>query len=300
MNGESTMDNGAAGRKAKIDPNEFPSIGHYAFISRDRTLQDFRASNAKVIADTLGQMNGPYALKLACIAYDANFGSSPRFDAFAVLFKSIDILISALHMTCQRQRTEAFALLRLALETAATGLHICKNHNAFVRYAQMKYKSTAAISFAKGVVPCLGEVWGGLSQTAVHANASAFGPQYFESDDGEGTVGCIDLSFDVRQTRPGQDEMALIFISLGANIILRLAEEALLDKSGDCPGWLHIPGTRHLYFCGTDRRIKKYHEKIAALPLQYQGSGKTAKTKVSNQRSNRNVVAPRGRGSTSG
>lgn len=265
--------NADADREAeRLDPNEFPSIGHYTFISRDRTVKDFRARNTEVISDTLGQMNGPYVLKLACIAYKADFHSSPRFDAFAVLFKSIDILISALHMVCQRQRIEAFALLRLALETAATGLHICKDRSTFKCYAEMKYKSTAAISFAKEVVPCLGEIWGALSALSVHANALAFGPQYVESDDGKGTVGSISLSFDVREAKPGQDEMMLTFIALGANIILRLAEEALLDRSGKFPGWLQVPGTGHLYFCGTDNRIKEYYDKIAALPLQYQDS----------------------------
>ncbi|NQT91592.1 MAG: hypothetical protein HQ559_02440, partial [Lentisphaerae bacterium] len=275
MSDKSTPRTDAAEDEQRIDPNEFPSIQQYAFISRDRTTQDFSASNAEVIADTLAQMNGPYALKLLCIARNADFYSSPRFDAFAVLFKSVDILISALRMVCQRQSIEAFALLRLALETAATGLHICKDENAFERYVQVKYKSTRAISFAKGVVPCLGEIWGALSQVSVHANVLTFGPHYSESADGEGMVRNISLSFDVRHAKPVQDETSLTFIALGASIILRLAEEALLDRSGTFPGWLQVPGTGHLYFCKTDERIKKYYDKMATLPLQYQAREKS-------------------------
>lgn len=253
--------------KTKLD--EAPDISHYVFTARETTSHDFKNKNKDLIEETLSELNALYALKIACIRYGADFYNSPRFDAFSIFIKSLEILVSAFHLACHRQVIEAFALIRLALESGASAFHIVKCENTFTRYCNGDYKSTNSISYAKKVVPIIGEIWGELSQTAVHIHPKSHGPFYQHSDDGEGIVGTIDFQLAEKEETPGQDLAVLTAISLVANIVLRLFEETLLEKSPTYEGWLQFPGTHHSYTCPTDSKIKKFHDNFIKIPDMY-------------------------------
>ena len=265
MSDKSKTDHKEVSSPPGVELDKFLSIEHYALNTRNQSAENFRSINATAIKETLREMSGPHALNMLYITHYGNFTSSRRFDTFAVLLKSVDILISAFHMACQRQQAEACTLLRLALETAATGWDISQNQSAFEDYKQMRYKSTSAVKFAKKVVPSFGELWGAMSRMAVHPNAHASGPRRSLSDDGRYVVSKFELSFDLKLAKPEEDEIVLTLISLCANIVLRLTEEAIMEPSESGPGWFDIPGTKHLYFCDTDGNIEKCYDRITAL-----------------------------------
>jgi len=250
----------------KIPKNEVPDIAYYAFTAREHTAEQFKDKNKDVLEETLSDLNRLYALKIACISYGSDFSKSPKFDAFSIFIKALEILVSALHLATHRQIIEAFALIRLSLESGATAFHIVVCEEAFALYCKGSYKSTHSITHAKEVVPIIGQLWGALSNIAVHINSRAHGPFYQPSDDNEGTIGTIEFPLAGRSEKLGQDLSVLTAISLVSNIILRLFEESLLEKSNQYKGWLQFPGTLHSYTCPTDKIIGQLYDKFIKIP----------------------------------
>lgn len=258
--------------------DELPDIGYYVFEAREKTAGEFRKKNTRLVEETLSELNGLYAVEMACVIYGADISRSPRFDAFSVFVKALEALVSAFHLASHRQVLESLALMRLSLESASSALHICKCQKTFGQYCKATYKSTSAISYAKKVVPIIGELWGALSRIAVHTNFRSHGPFYQPSDDGEGITGNIHVSLAAKEETPGQDKTLLTLISLIANVDLRLFEEALLEKSSMHDGWLQFPGTHHSYTCPTDKKIQKYHEKFVRMPDIYAAEASKSST----------------------
>lgn len=168
-------------KKRPID--ELPEISYYAFDARAKTAAEFRSKNADLVEDTLSELNRLYTAEMMCVIYGADISESPRFDAFALFVRSLEVLVSSLQLASHRQAGESLMLMRLSLESAATAVHICSCEKALAQYCKSTYKSTLAISNAKKIVPIIGELWGSISTIAVHVN-HAYGPFYEPSEDG--------------------------------------------------------------------------------------------------------------------
>jgi hypothetical protein len=110
------------------------SILNYAINLREQTARQFDQTNATRLNQTLGDVNRVIFIKVVALMKGCNIGVGARFDAFALTTKSVDVLVSALHMARQRAVLETFTLLRVALETACTSYHIFKDQDAYTEY----------------------------------------------------------------------------------------------------------------------------------------------------------------------
>ena len=129
-------------------PAELLSIEHYALQVRADTIRDFDVKNASQLQATLSQLRQILVIKLMA-ASEGGISSQAQFQAFSVMKRVLDILVSAIQMARQRGTIETFILLRVALEASSTALHISRDQDAYERYMIGKYDSPKAITFAK-------------------------------------------------------------------------------------------------------------------------------------------------------
>ncbi len=158
---------------------DIPSdILDFAVAAREKTACEFDKANPATLDDTLRNLNGILAFELFAVLNGSKLGTGVRFDVFALSSKSLDVLVSALHMARQRAPLENMALLRVALETACTALHIYKDAEAYNRYRAGKYDSPKAITPAKKYIPHVGALYGAFTKACIHPNQIAFGPRW--------------------------------------------------------------------------------------------------------------------------
>lgn len=206
------------------------NILNYAVNLREQTAREFDQTNATRLNQTLGHINMVITIKVIALMKGCNIGVGARFDAFALTTRSVDVLVSALHMARQRAVLETFTLLRVALEAACTSYHIYKDQDAYTEYLGEKYKSTTSITYMKKEIPFIGKVWGSISNACVHTNRRFFGPEFGQDEDGD-TVPTVSLDFRARSPKAGQDTILLTFISLVAMILLKVLEDFLTEES---------------------------------------------------------------------
>ena len=245
-------------------PTEFFSIEHYALQVREETTRDFDGKNKAEIELTLSQMRKLLVIKLMAMA-ESGVNSEARFEAYSINKQVLDILVSALQMARQRGAIEVLTLLRVALEASCTALQISRNEEALRRYIAGKYKSTNAVTFAKTLLPIVGEIYGALSQAAIHINQVAYGPR-IEEVEGDNLGRSISLDFTIRDGGPIQDSLLLSSISLVALIALKMYELALFDEDDSLKGWFKLSGTSVRYLSNSEELISKYLEEIKAAP----------------------------------
>ena len=161
-----------------------------------------------------------------------------RHHAVALLNNALETLISSLQLLRQAATTQGLALLRISLEADAVAIWITSDNEALSQYARRdgNFKSVRAISFTRKKLPQLPEFWGALSQATIHPNVTVFGPL-------EGPNGSATISFMRRELDPNRDRGALRALSVGAAMLLRAAELALLVDDPGHPGWLRLPGS---------------------------------------------------------
>ena len=150
-------------------------IEHYALQIRNDTIKDFDAKNEIQLQTTLSQLQQLLTIKLVAAA-EGGINTQAQFQAFSVINRILDVLVSAIQMARQRAAIEVLILLRVVLEAGSTALQISCDEEAYQQYMTGKYNSPKAITFAKGLLPVIGEVYGHLSQAAVHINQRAYGP----------------------------------------------------------------------------------------------------------------------------
>jgi len=173
------------------------NILNYAVNLREQTAREFDQTNATRLNQTLGHINMVITIKVIALMKGCNIGVGSRFHAFALTTRSVDVLVSALHMARQRAVLEAFTLLRVALEAACTSYHIYKDQGAYTEYLGEKYKSTTSITYMKKEIPFIGKVWGSISNACVHTNRRFFGPEFAQDEDGD-TVPTVSLDLRAR------------------------------------------------------------------------------------------------------
>jgi hypothetical protein len=243
---------------------ELLSIEHYALQVREDTTKDFDVKNADQLKTTLSQLRQLLAIKLIS-ATEGGINTQSQFQAFSIIKRVLDILVSAIQMARQRGSIETLILLRVALEASSTALHISRDQDAYQQYVTGKYSSPKAISFAKSFVPVIGEVYGHLSKAAIHTNQPAYGPNIEEAENGDLTQTLL-FEFEVRDHLPMQDAILLSFISLVAVIVLKMTELIMLEEDKSIEGWLKLPGTRMKYLSNSDARISRFLEEIRSAP----------------------------------
>ncbi len=237
-------------------------ISQDVFGVREATERDFDDANKHALRETLGEIGRLIYLKLMCIIKGTYLPPGPHLEAFSLFVKSVDVLISALHMVRQRSHIEALALVRISLETASTALHIFKNSEEYEKYLNNKYKSTKAISFSKKHVPIVGELWGALSKLAVHINPIAYGSRQIEDEEGN-LSRAVKLEIESRKVYSEQDQHFLIIIKLVSNIILKIAELLFFKKSEKHEGFLELIGTNMMVGgVKADNLINKYYQQF--------------------------------------
>ena len=146
-----------------VDESE-PKPGHNTvddliFGARDRTTKAFDEENRDGLTDTVGSIGKISSLQVLLVAYGARL-LGRQFDVFALFGTAADTLISALHLARQRANIEVHCLLRSALESSCTALHISQDAKAYESYLQHCYQSTRSITAAKKHIPIVGELWG--------------------------------------------------------------------------------------------------------------------------------------------
>ena len=251
-------------------PSECFSIEHYALQMRNDTIKDFDGKNKDQLKSTLCQLQQLLTIKLVAAA-EGGINTQAQFQAFSVIKRVLDLLVSAVQMARQRAAIEVFILLRIALEAGSTALQISRDEEAYRQYVIGKYNSPKAITFAKSIIPEIGEVYGHLSKAAVHTNRVAYGPLAEQDENGDLTE-TLTFEFILREHLPIQDSILLSFISLIAVIVLKITELVLLKEDDSLKGWFQLPGTRMKYISNSDKRIAKFLDEIKVAP-RMAGSG---------------------------
>ena len=205
---------------------------------REKAATSFDDANEEALTATLGDLE----FVRATLAF-ATLRSEPKdfdrwFHAVALLNRARETLVSSVYLTRHCVPGDAFALLRVAVETAAVAVHITRDPVAFESYVGLsgkKYGASKAITAVRSAIPQLPEVWGSLSQAAIHTNVHAFGPSREASGDR------VNHLFRPK-TDAWQDRQTLRGVSLAAALVFRAAELVLFDKAPNEPGWLELPG----------------------------------------------------------
>lgn len=237
------------------------SIRQYALRAREQTLSDFDDKNKSQLDIALATLQKILVLKLLVVSRGCDFKTMAHYEAFALTKSALDVLVSALHMARQRAVVETITLLRVALECGATALHISHDSDACACYKEGEYHSTKATAFAKKFVPVFGEIWGTLSEMAVHINLIGFGPKMKPGNKGE-LIRKVVLEYGCRKHQPVQDQVALTLISLVATIILKITELILFERSKVYEGALQLVGTQTIYMSNTDAKILEYNQEL--------------------------------------
>ncbi|MGD1020242.1 MAG: hypothetical protein ABSA12_13100 [Verrucomicrobiia bacterium] len=258
------------------------SIRQYTFGAREATTRDFDEKNRAQLDLTLAELQKILAIKVLVVFKGCDIGTMARYDAFALTKSALDVLVSSVHTARQRAGVETGSLLRIALECGATAVHISQDSDAYERYKNGDYKSTRAISFTKTLIPVLGEIWGAFSEVAVHANVRGFGPK-LEPDEKGYLARSIILEYASRKWQPAQDQALLTMISLVvAEIVLKMTELIVLEKSPSHEKWLRLVGTQMEYTSNTDDQITKYYEELRSYSRKHastlQASGDSQST----------------------
>lgn len=207
---------------------------------RDITAALFDDANEDALSVTLGDIEFVKTTLTIAVLKSEPTEFDPWLHAIALLNRARETLVSSVHLARHRAPVDAFALLRVAVETAAVAVHVTRDPVAFESYVGLsgkKYAATQAIAPVKSLIPRLPEVWGALSQAAIHTNVRAFGP----SPDADGSPVVHLFS---READPLQDRQSLRMVSLAAALVFRAAELVLFDnESTHTPGWLKLPGS---------------------------------------------------------
>ena len=144
----------------------------------------------------------------------------------------------------------AVALFNRAQETLVSSVHLAR-HRVPVDAA------TQAIKPVRSLIPRLPEVWGSLSQAAIHTNVRAFGPS---RDAGGNRV----VHLFSRKADPLQDRQSLRCVSLAAALVFRAVELVLFDESSNKPGWLKLPGSSMHATATAEKLVERRYQEFTS------------------------------------
>jgi len=188
---------------------------------REKTIASFDHDYNEKIDEIVTNLNTIIFDFLYLFMKDCHFLCPDKKDSAFLLLRSVDYLFSAISLMKQRAFFETLTILRLAIETSSTAFHISKDKEKLKEFKARKYKSTESINFSKKYIPRLGEIWGALSQVAVHTN-SGHGIYTYIKDKylvEEGSI-CI----GEKEKNEKQDYVLIIVAKLSSYIIYHFFE----------------------------------------------------------------------------
>jgi len=188
---------------------------------RERTIASFERDYNEKIEEIVANLNTIIFEYFYLFVKDCNFLCADNKDSAFLLFRSVDYLFSAISLMKQRAFFETLTILRLAIETSSTAFHIYMDKEKLKEFKARKYKSSKSINFSKKYIPKLGEIWGALSQIAVHINPGHGIYTYIEDEClvEEGSV-CIGK----KEKNEKQDNALIIVAKLSSYIIYHFFE----------------------------------------------------------------------------
>jgi hypothetical protein len=211
----------------ETEHQEPPRASRYprVFFDWDAISTEFDVTHVSELAETLSVIDRLHRILAVCAYADEAITIGSRFEAFALIERSFNFLVSALRLVRERAHHEAFVLLRTGLEAACVAFHICEDPSAFAAYSSppssgARYDPKRAISPTKKVVPRIGEVWGALSSAAVHPNVEIFGPRIRRSNHNEPPAATIEVVTFRRESH--LDPVALSFVRLCSTMTLHI------------------------------------------------------------------------------
>lgn len=227
----------------------------------ENTKKDFDSENKELLTKVESEIATAYVSKLVGLMKGADFVTENKIYFLSLLLKAENMVINSFHLARQRAYIETFSILRIAVEAIATAIHISKEEKALKNYLNDNYKSTCSISYSKKYILLIGEIWGALSEAAVHINSKIYGPK-IDINKNE-LKESITINFDLFRANDGQDKLTLRAIQLVAAMVHRAFEiiflKEVIYKGHLC---LSIPGADLIMF-GT-----KYSDKINDLYIK--------------------------------
>lgn len=243
--------------------SDHPYYG-YLFGCRQRTEEAFDCANQDEIAEAMRSIGSILSMQVI-LSLKGGAILDRRFEAFALLKGALDMLVSALHLARQRAPIATACLLRSALESGCTAIHISTDENAYRNFINQTYHSTKSISGAKRHIAIVGELWGALSEYAVHINVGAHGPRCRRSETPDEAIREVELNFQEIKADPLQDSFMLALIKLTATIITQAFELSLLDDDASQPGWRTVSDASLIYCSDTRNAIDREWKRIISL-----------------------------------
>jgi hypothetical protein len=237
-----------------MDSKSGDPCSEYIFACRRRTEEAFDRANKDALERALCSIGSILSMHIILSIQGAAFFDR-RFDAYALLKGALDMLVSALHLARQRANIAVACVLRSALESGCTAVHISTDTDAYTNFTNGEYRSTRSVSAAKRYIPIVGELWGTLSNLAVHINAKTHGPRWRRGEAPDELIGTVDHDFQAIAADPIQDSMSLTLITLIAEIIAKAQELSLLEDDSSHQGWRRVPGTSLIFCSATDKAI---------------------------------------------
>lgn len=169
----------------------FPNDIEYLVFNRRRNEEtEFRKYYKKEVNNILGHINNIRFIQKVFYLSEPNTTSS-IFEEISLVNKSIDFISSSLILLSHGSILESLTLLRMSIESSCSALLIHCDENEreiFFDNNIKKFKSSRAISYAKKKVKYVGELYGILSNAAVHVNRHSFGPKIVHKKDGEKAI----------------------------------------------------------------------------------------------------------------
>jgi len=227
---------------------------------REITAASFDGLNEDALSVTLGDIELVKATLTLAVLKSEPMDFDPWFHAIALFNRAWETLVSSIHLARHRVPVDAFALLRVAVETAAVAVHITRDPVAFESYlgrSGKKYKATQAITPVQSLIPRLPEVWGALSEAAIHMNVRTFGP-------GRDADGSPVINLFSRAADPRQDKQSLCGVSLAAALVLRAVELVLFEESSQMPGWLKLSGSSMHAIPTAERLVERRYQEFTS------------------------------------
>lgn len=227
--------------------------------AREMTATSFDRANEEAVSVSLGDIEiVRYTLIQAALKSEPKT-LDPWFHGVALLNRAQETLVSSIYLARHRMCGDAFSLLRVAVETAAVAVHVTTDRVAFERYVGTSgktYDAPKAIGVVRSLMPRLPEVWGTLSQAAIHPNVRTFGP----SAEGGHRV----IHIPRRDVDTTQDRLSLRGVSLVAALVLQAAELVLFEEISTQPGWLQLRGSSMRATATAGRLVEKRYRQFTS------------------------------------
>lgn len=239
-----------------LDPINDSVLGERAI-----TATSFDSVNEKALAASLGDIERIRVTLTFAVCESDPTSFDPWYEAVALLNRAQEMLVSSVCLARHRVLGDAFVLLRVAVESAAVAVHVSRDRAAFERYMEpsgRKYRASHSIGAVRSLIPRLPEVWGALSQAAIHPNSRTFGPSCEEGGDNR----VIHLSG--RSADPFRDRLSLRGVSLAAALVFRAAELVLFDESTTDLEWLQLPGSSMRAMAAAERLVERRYQEFTS------------------------------------